>query len=92
MMEKPEMTLHHIQLGRWLQSPFHREANTQKFKKNDGETANQLMKAMAVAVSKLGQWFSAHKFMSLPIKTVMPAHAQAAANVSEDVICIKEET
>jgi len=45
------------------------------------------MKAMAVAVSKLAQWFSAHMLRSLPIRTVMPADEQAAANVRVDVIC-----
>lgn len=34
-----------------------RDANDQKFKRKDGETLNQLIKAMAVAVSNLAQWF-----------------------------------
>lgn len=49
------------------------------------------MKAMAVAVSKLAQWFSAQRLRSLPIKTVMPADEQAAANVRVDVICSTKE-
>lgn len=42
---------------------------------------------MAVAVSKVVQWFCEQMLRSLPIKTVMPADAQAAANVSVEVIC-----
>lgn len=34
-----------------------RDANDQKFKRKHGETLNQLIKAMAVAVSNLAQWF-----------------------------------
>lgn len=45
------------------------------------------MKAMAVAVSKLVQGLSEQMLRSLPIRTVMPADAQAAANVSVYVIC-----
>lgn len=51
--------------------------------------ANQLMKAIAVAVSNLVQWFKAHLLRSLPIRTVIPADAQAAVNVRVDVICIE---
>ena len=65
----------------------HLDANDQKFKRKDGDRANQLMKAMAVAVSKLAQWFSAQMLRSLPMRTVMPADEQAAANVRVDVIC-----
>ena len=68
---------------------FHLHASDQKFMRNDGQTANQLMKAIAVAVSKLVQWFCEHMLRSLPINTVMPEDAQAAANVSVDVICMR---
>jgi hypothetical protein len=44
------------------------------------------MNAIAVAVSKLPQWFSAHMFRSLSIKTVMPADEHAAPKVSAAVI------
>lgn len=63
------------------------DASDQKFRRNDGETANQLRKAIAVAVSNLVQWFTAQLSRSLPIRTVIPADAQAAANVSVEVIC-----
>lgn len=66
---------------------FYLEAKVQKFKINEGEAANQLINAMAVAVSNLLQWFCAHSFRSLPIRTVIPAEAQAAENVSVEVIC-----
>ena len=66
---------------------FHREANDQKFSRKEGETENQLIKAIAVAVSNLVQWFMAHLLRSLPMSTVMPADAHAAANVRVDVIC-----
>lgn len=65
----------------------YREANDQKFKTKEGDTENQLIKAMAVAVSNLVQWFKLHLLRSLPIRTVMPADAHAAANVRVDVIC-----
>lgn len=65
---------------------FHREANDQKFSRKEGETENQLIKAIAVAVSNLVQWFMAHLLRSLPMSTVMPADAHAAANVRVDVI------
>lgn len=67
-------------------SVCHRDANDQKFKKNDGDTANQLKKAIDVADMNLLQWFISHLFRSLLMRTVMPAHAHAAANVSVDVI------
>lgn len=67
---------------------FHLHANDHKFKRKDGETANQPMKAIAAAVSKLVQWFSEHKLRSLLISTVMPADAQAEANVNVAVICM----
>lgn len=70
--------------------PFHLDASDQKFKRNDGETANQLRKAIAVAVSNLVQWFTAQLSRSLPIRTVIPADAQAAANVSVEVICTSQ--
>lgn len=71
----------------------HLDARDQKFKKNEGETENQLIKAIAVEVSNLVQWFCAQLFKSLLIRTVIPADAQAAANVSVDVICIfKKQT
>lgn len=65
------------------------EANAQKFMRKDGVMANQLIKAMAVAVSNLVQWFIEHLLRSLPIRTVMPADALAAANIRDDVICTK---
>lgn len=49
--------------------------------------ANQLRKAIPVATSNVLQWFTAHFRRSLPMRTVMPADAQAAANVRVDVIC-----
>lgn len=64
----------------------HLEAIDQKFKIQDGASANQLMKAIAVAVSKLAQWFSAHMLRSLPMRTVIPADAHAAPKVSVPVI------
>ena len=45
------------------------------------------MKAIAVAVSNCAQWLFAQLSRSLSIRTVMPAEAQAAANVRVDVIC-----
>lgn len=69
-------------------SVCHRDANDQKFKKKDGDTANQLRKPIAVADMNLLQWFMSHLLRSLLIRTVMPAHAHAAANVSVDVICV----
>ena len=65
---------------------FHREAIDQKFSRKDGVRANQLMNAIAVAVSKLAQWFSPHMFRSLSIRTVMPADEHAAPKVSAAVI------
>lgn len=65
---------------------FYREASDQKFKKKDGETANQLMKAIAVAVSNLVQGFMAHLSISFSMRTVIPADAHAAENVSVEVI------
>jgi hypothetical protein len=65
---------------------FHREAIDQKFSRKEGVRANQLMNAIAVAVSKLPQWFSPHMFRSLSIKTVMPADEHAAPKVSAAVI------
>ena len=67
--------------------PFYRDASDQKFKRNEGNAVNQLMKAIAIAVSNCGQWFRAQLSRSLSIRTVMPAEAQAAANVRVDVIC-----
>jgi hypothetical protein len=68
----------------------HLEAMDQKFKIQDGARANQLMKAIAVAVSKLAQWFSAHMLRSLPMRTVIPADAHAAPRVSVPVIYKKK--
>lgn len=42
---------------------------------------------MAVAVSNSVQWFWPQLPRSLPIRTVMPAEAQAAANVRVEVTC-----
>lgn len=67
---------------------FHlRPKEDHKFKRNDGEIVNQLMKAIAVAVSKVAQWFSEHMLRSLPISTVMPADAQAAVRERKVAIC-----
>lgn len=66
---------------------IHRDASDQKFKRNDGNAVNQDMKAMAVAVSNCAQWLWAQLSRSLSIRTVIPAEAQAAANVRVDVIC-----
>lgn len=63
----------------------HDDAKDQKFKKKDGETANQLIKAIAVADMNLLQWFMSHLLRSLLIRTVIPAHAHAAAKVIVDV-------
>lgn len=65
----------------------HLDASDQKLSRKDGNEVNQLMKAMAVAVSNCAQWLRAQLPRSLSIKTVMPAEAQAAANVRVDVIC-----
>lgn len=81
-----------VRLVCWLYIPYTQiywEANDQKFKRKDGDMAKQLIKAIAVAVSNLVQWFTAHLLRSLRMRTVMPADAQAAANVRVDVICIK---
>lgn len=45
------------------------------------------MKARPVAVSNSTQWFCEQISRSLSISTVMPADAQAAANMRVDVIC-----
>lgn len=64
----------------------HRDANDQKFSRKEGKAANQLMKDMHVAVWNSTQWFCPQTPRSLSIRTVMPADAQAAANVRVDVI------
>lgn len=69
---------------------IHRDASDQKFKRKDGSAVNQVIKAMAVAVSNCAQWLLAQLSRSLSIRTVMPAEAQAAANVRVDVICSKK--
>lgn len=61
-------------------------AKDQKLRKKEGDTANQLMKAIAVAVSNLVQCLTSHLSISLK-STVMPADADAAANVTMHVIC-----
>ncbi|CAL1366753.1 unnamed protein product [Linum trigynum] len=61
------------------------EASDQKFKRNEGNAVNQLMNAIAVAVSNWTQWFCLQLPRSLSISTVIPAEAQAAANVSVEV-------
>lgn len=71
----------------FFHSQIQRDARDQKFTKNEGNAINQLMNAMAVAVSNCTQWFSLQLPRSLSIRTVMPAEAQAAANVRVDVIC-----
>lgn len=70
---------------------IHRDASDQKFKRKDGSAVNQVIKAMAVAVSNCAQWLLAQLSRSLSIRTVMPAEAQAAANVRVDVICSKKQ-
>lgn len=42
---------------------------------------------MAVADINLLQWFTSHLSKSFPMRTVIPADAQAAAKVRVDVIC-----
>ena len=65
-------------------------ANVQKFKMKTGKTANQLMKAIAVADSYLAKWFTVHWLRSLPIRTMTPADAHAEANVRVNMICIQK--
>ena len=83
----------HSKMARLLLLPqffcvtFYRDASDQKFKRNEGNAVNQLMKAIAVEVSNCAQWLCAQLSRSLSIRTVMPAEAQAAANVRVDVIC-----
>lgn len=84
-----------VRLVCWLYIPYTQiywEANDQKFKRKDGDMANQLIKAIAVAVSNLVQWFSAHLLRSVPMRTMMPADAQAAANVRVYAIYIKRRS
>lgn len=57
--------------------------------KKEGDAANQLKNAIAVADINLVQWFTLHFSRSLLIRTVIPADAQAAANVRVEVICTK---
>lgn len=66
---------------------LHREASDQKLKRKDGKATNQLMNAIAVAVSNCAQWFREQLERSLSIRTVMPADAHAAANMRVEVIC-----
>lgn len=70
----------------WTYSTRHTKyylfASIQNVKKNDGETMNQLKNAIAVAVSYFAQWFWAHSLKSFPMRTVIPADAQAAAKVN----------
>jgi hypothetical protein len=68
---------------------LHRDASDQKFKRKDGNAEKQLMNAMAVAVSNCKQWLSSQLSRSLSIRTVMPAEAQAAANVNVEAICME---
>lgn len=95
-----QSTIQHIEKGaQTLQQKYiyplnsahnhHLDANDQKFNIKDGDKENQLIKAIAVAVSNLVQWFKAHLLRSLSIRTVIPADAQAAANVRVEVICTK---
>lgn len=53
---------------------------------------NQQMKAMPVAVSNCTQWFFEQLPRSLSMSTVMPADAQAAANVRVDVTCMEDRS
>ncbi|CAJ1979297.1 unnamed protein product [Sphenostylis stenocarpa] len=62
----------------------------QKFRRKDGTVVNQQMKAMPVAVSNCTQWFFEQLPRSLSMSTVMPADAQAAANVRVDVTCMED--
>lgn len=68
----------------------YREARDQKFSRNEGDTANQHRKAMAVADMNLVQWLRLHLSRSFPMRTVIPADAQAAANVRVEVICSRQ--
>lgn len=66
----------------------YRDAKDQKLRRNDGTVMNQQMKAIPVAVSNCTQWFCEQLPRSLSMSTVMPADAQAAANVSVEVTCM----
>ena len=68
----------------------YRDAKDQKLSRKDGTVVNQQMKAMPVAVSNCTQWFRPQLPRSLSISTVMPADAQAAANVRVDVTCMQD--
>ena len=48
------------------------------------------MKAMPVAVSNCTQWFCEQLPRSLSMRIVMPADAQAAANVRVEVTCMED--
>jgi hypothetical protein len=69
----------------------YRDAKDQKFRRNDGTVVNQHMNAMPVAVSNCTQWFSEQLPRSLSISTVIPADAQAAANISVEVTCLYDK-
>lgn len=66
----------------------HRDASDQKFRRKDGTVVNQQIKAIPVAVSNCTQWLCAQLSRSLSIRIVMPADAQAAANVRVEVTCM----
>lgn len=81
------MTKRKLKEAHFFAVESHREASDQKFKRNEGETANQLRKAIAVADSNCAQWFTPHLSRSLPMRTVIPADEHAEENVRVDVIC-----
>ena len=62
-----------------------------KLKRKDGASANQLMKAIAIAVINLAQRLPAHIFLSLSITMVTPIDAHAALKVSVPVIYRKHQ-
>lgn len=60
-------------------------AKSQNDKKKEIVVATQLMYAIATAASNLLQWLGPHWLRSLSISTVIPAAAQAPANVIVEV-------
>lgn len=74
-----------------LELPFYRDASDQQLKKKEGNVANQQRNAIAVADWSCTHLFTEQRSRSLSIRTVMPAHAHAAANVSVVVICRRRQ-
>lgn len=65
-------------------------AKSQNDKKKERVVATQLMYAIATAASNLLQWLGPHWLRSLSISTVIPAAAQAPANVIVEVTCFHD--